>query len=460
MKNLSLQTTEASLKKPADAVSKSAVVSDGAAQAENNASFQMMLNKQVQAKQASVREVESRQNQAKQTQKTAENESNSATTKLGSVDANTTQKSAQKVSRLQLEMMGTNHSKAMKDGGSTDAMQLAAKDIMALDTKSTVIKKSDETRVDNDDAALTGINLTDKTSTTDISSAQMFSFTMSEVKQAPLAKAVEAGEEAMNAEKQLTLSAERGSVLKDEVLSSALFQGKATSDAKDLAAVDDKQSSHDWIDAMLPNAYKPSNGNDAAKLMLKAEKESAIKEVTMPASYQSISQLASQSTSPSTVQANAAEAMQQLGSSNTINAYPGKTGWDQAISQKVVWMLGAQEQSATLTLNPPDMGPLQVVIHVHNDQADTTFISDNAEVRQALQDGMDNLREKMNASGIQLGQANVSSGGQMQQQFQQAAQQSRADASFDKNASASPIEHVSSPKTLMRTSNGLVDTFV
>jgi flagellar hook-length control protein FliK len=73
---------------------------------------------------------------------------------------------------------------------------------------------------------------------------------------------------------------------------------------------------------------------------------------------------------------------------------------------------------------------------------------------------MDNLREKMNASGIQLGQANVSSGGQMQQQFQQAAQQSRADASFDKNASASPIEHVSSPKTLMRTSNGLVDTFV
>lgn len=123
-------------------------------------------------------------------------------------------------------------------------------------------------------------------------------------------------------------------------------------------------------------------------------------------------------------------------------------------------MLGGQEQSATLTLNPPDMGPLQVVIHVHNDQADTTFISDNAEVRQALQDGMDNLRNKMNEAGIQLGQANVNSGGQMQQQFQQAAQQSRADASLGRNDSAPPLEHLSSPKTLVRTSNGLVDTFV
>ncbi len=460
MKNLSLQTTEASLRKPADAVSKSTVMSDGAAQAENNASFQMMLNQQVQAKHASAREVENRQNQTKQLQKTAGNESNSSTTKLGSVDATTTQKNAQKASRLQLEMIATNHSKAMKNGEITDVMQLAVKDIMALDTKSTVIKKSDETSVDNDGAALTDVNLIDKASATDISSAQMLSSMLSEVKQAPLAGVVKAGGEAMNPEKRLALSAERGSVLKDEVLSSALFQGKTTSDAKDLAAVDDKQSHHDWVDAMLPNAYKPSNGGDAAKLMLKAEKESVIKEMAMPANDQSISQIASQSTSLSTVQANAAEATQPLGSSNTINAYPGKIGWDQAISQKVVWMLGAQEQSATLTLNPPDMGPLQVVIHVHNDQADTTFISDNAEVRQALQDGMDNLREKMNASGIQLGQANVSSGGQMQQQFQQAAQQSRTGVSFDKNASTSPIEHVSSSKMSIRTSNGLVDTFV
>ncbi|MGB2831923.1 MAG: flagellar hook-length control protein FliK, partial [Methylotenera sp.] len=72
---------------------------------------------------------------------------------------------------------------------------------------------------------------------------------------------------------------------------------------------------------------------------------------------------------------------QSVAVKQTIEAYPGKTGWDQAISQRVVWMVSAGEQSATLTLNPPDLGPLQVVVSVHNGQADTRFTSDNAEVR-------------------------------------------------------------------------------
>jgi flagellar hook-length control protein FliK len=209
---------------------------------------------------------------------------------------------------------------------------------------------------------------------------------------------------------------------------------------------------------MLPNtSAKQMNRDDTAKLMLNAVKEgaskdlsvkeSAIKEVAMPANFQS------------TTQINATEAIRQVGSSNTINAYPGKTGWDQAISQKVVWMLGAQEQSATLTLNPPDMGPLQVVIHVHNDQADTTFISDNAEVRQALQDGMDNLRNKMSESGIQLGQANVNSGGQMQQQFQQASQQKSLGSQQSADASATPVGLRNASQRTTRVANGLVDTF-
>jgi flagellar hook-length control protein FliK len=177
------------------------------------------------------------------------------------------------------------------------------------------------------------------------------------------------------------------------------------------------------------------------------DKDVGMKDLTMSASYQPAPKI------------NVAEAIQQIASSNTINAYPGKTGWDQAISQKVVWMLGANEQSATLTLNPPDMGPLQVVIHVHNDRADTTFISDNAEVRQALQDGMANLRDKMNESGIQLGQANVNSGGQMQQQFQQASQQNGSGSQLNNNGTASQVEVDRVSQRLMRVANGLVDTF-
>ena len=211
---------------------------------------------------------------------------------------------------------------------------------------------------------------------------------------------------------------------------------------------------------MLPNAAKTAVSDDATKAKLTfnatleaadkdmAVKESGFKEVTMPANFQSTSTNNSVTTT------------QAPGSSNMINAYPGKTGWDQAISQKVVWMLGAQEHSATLTLNPPELGPLQVVIHVHNDQADTTFISDNAEVRQALQDGMDNLRNKMNESGVQLGQANVNSGGQMQQQFQQNRSQSRASSAQAGTVANTQTEISQNSQRIVRVANGLVDTFV
>lgn len=208
------------------------------------------------------------------------------------------------------------------------------------------------------------------------------------------------------------------------------------------------------IEMMLTSmTNKPSSAEGAAKSNVALEdikefklKELTTKEITMPTSMQTPAQL------------NANLPAQQVASANYIQASPGKAGWDQAISQKIVWMVGAEQQSATLTLNPPDLGPLQVVIHVHNDQADTTFISDNAEVRQALQDGMDNLRDKMSESGIQLGQANVNSGQQAQQQFQQSMQNRQSSPMAIANTTLG-LEKTTQASTLARVSNGLVDTF-
>ncbi|HZV99075.1 MAG TPA: flagellar hook-length control protein FliK [Methylophilaceae bacterium] len=136
----------------------------------------------------------------------------------------------------------------------------------------------------------------------------------------------------------------------------------------------------------------------------------------------------------------------------------GTKGWDQAVSQKVVWMVGAKEQSATLTLNPPDLGPLQVVIHVHNDQADATFISQNPEVRQALENSISTLRSMMSDSGIQLGDANISANSQSQQGFQQAEKERSAAGSRTANAQARE-EAVIAPAVRSYSRAGLVDTF-
>ncbi|GAB4515569.1 MAG: hypothetical protein Tsb0026_21100 [Sulfuricaulis sp.] len=72
-------------------------------------------------------------------------------------------------------------------------------------------------------------------------------------------------------------------------------------------------------------------------------------------------------------------------------------------------MVSQQQQIVELSLNPPDLGPLQVVLSVNNDQASAMFISQNADVRQALEAALPRLKEMMADSGISLGNTTVSS---------------------------------------------------
>lgn len=93
----------------------------------------------------------------------------------------------------------------------------------------------------------------------------------------------------------------------------------------------------------------------------------------------------------------------------------GAAGWDNALGQRVLWMVSQQQQVAELTLNPPDLGPLQVVLTINNDQASATFISQNADVRQALEAALPRLKEMMADSGLSLGNTAVSADTSQQQ---------------------------------------------
>jgi len=97
-----------------------------------------------------------------------------------------------------------------------------------------------------------------------------------------------------------------------------------------------------------------------------------------------------------------------------IPARVGSQAWDNQVSQRIVYMIG-KEQAATLTLNPPDLGPVQVVLNVSNDQATVAFSSQQLEVRQALENAIPRLREMMSESGIALGNATVDAGAANQQ---------------------------------------------
>ncbi len=99
-----------------------------------------------------------------------------------------------------------------------------------------------------------------------------------------------------------------------------------------------------------------------------------------------------------------------------LQARVGSNAWEQQLGQKVVWMVAGGDQSASLTLNPPDLGPLQVVLSVSNDSATATFTAHQAETRQAIENALPKLREMMSEAGIMLGDASVSAGSQEQQQ--------------------------------------------
>lgn len=88
--------------------------------------------------------------------------------------------------------------------------------------------------------------------------------------------------------------------------------------------------------------------------------------------------------------------------------------WAQDFSDKVVWLAKNEQQTAQININPPQLGPMHITLNLSGDQASAVFVSPHAEVRQAIQDAMPQLREMLAGAGINLGQANV--GAQMQQQ--------------------------------------------
>lgn len=90
--------------------------------------------------------------------------------------------------------------------------------------------------------------------------------------------------------------------------------------------------------------------------------------------------------------------------------------WGSAVGDKVVWMLGNQNQSAELRLNPPSLGPLEVRVSMNDGQATLSFVTPHAPVREAIEAATPRLREMLGDSGINLGGVSVNVGTFAQQQ--------------------------------------------
>jgi flagellar hook-length control protein FliK len=172
---------------------------------------------------------------------------------------------------------------------------------------------------------------------------------------------------------------------------------------------------------------------------------------------QKIAELAASQPAPSVQSVITASSLQPNTANNTIAAPVGSNAWPAEFSQKISWMSTQQSQVAELHLNPPDLGPMHVVISVSDNQATALFTSPHSEVRAAIENALPKLRESLADNGIMLGNATVSdqtprdsgAGNFMNHRANNRAETVRTTESAP----------VTTPIVATRRHNGIVDTF-
>lgn len=85
-----------------------------------------------------------------------------------------------------------------------------------------------------------------------------------------------------------------------------------------------------------------------------------------------------------------------------------QAGWSESVVDRVMWMSSQNLQSAEIQLDPLELGRMEVRIELVKDQAQVTFLSPHAGVRDALEGQLPRLREMFGQQGLNLLDVNVS----------------------------------------------------
>ena len=135
--------------------------------------------------------------------------------------------------------------------------------------------------------------------------------------------------------------------------------------------------------------------------------------------------------------------------------------WPAQFGEKLVWFAKNDVQTAQININPPQLGPIQISLTLNGDQATAIFASPHSEVRHAIEDAMPQLKEMLSSAGINLGQSDVGSNMAQQQTFSNSSRGSQSPKNTDENAILLGNNSMSetSPPTLLRQGNGMVDLF-
>ena len=90
-----------------------------------------------------------------------------------------------------------------------------------------------------------------------------------------------------------------------------------------------------------------------------------------------------------------------------LHAMPGSPEFSQQLGVEVMLMARDGVERATLTLNPADLGPIQIDLKMHAQVADLSFAVAHATTRDAIAQSLPKLGEMLAAQGLSLGSSHV-----------------------------------------------------
>ncbi|MFP8965880.1 flagellar hook-length control protein FliK [Pokkaliibacter sp. CJK22405] len=144
----------------------------------------------------------------------------------------------------------------------------------------------------------------------------------------------------------------------------------------------------------------------------------------------------------------------------SLNGKPDTDAWASQLSRHMQSFTSQGIQSASLRLNPDDLGTLHVRIHIHQDQASVVFQSASPQVRDALEQHMQRLKDGFSEQGLGLGSFDVRDDSGTGQQYGNQNEGGAAGGSFAGDASMSDTGSEVAAATIQQdVSSQLVDYY-
>ena len=77
------------------------------------------------------------------------------------------------------------------------------------------------------------------------------------------------------------------------------------------------------------------------------------------------------------------------------------------LAEKTGWIVEHKLDTAQIQHDPAELGPIAVKIHTHQDQVSVSFVVTNPQVRDAMDQTLQRLKELLNEQGVTLAHADV-----------------------------------------------------